>query len=78
MGLRIAVSDKGKLTISLVGVHGTKHRPIKLGRGTHTIHMALPASARARGTVIVKLKVKLSTRPRLRQSGAPCCCTRAS
>ncbi|MEA3082229.1 MAG: hypothetical protein QOD54_1897, partial [Sphingomonadales bacterium] len=55
MGLRVKLARPGKLTVALLGVHGATHKPMKLKLGTHTIRMRLPASVRARGTVIVKL-----------------------
>jgi hypothetical protein len=60
MGLRVQLGRDGKLSLSLLGVRGAAHRTMKLKRGTHTIHLTLPASVRARGTVIVKLSLKAS------------------
>jgi len=60
MGLRVQLARSGKLAIAFLGVHGAAHKTMKLKHGTHTIHMRLPASVRARGTVIVKLSLKAS------------------
>ncbi len=60
MGLRVKLARPGKLTVALLGVHGAAHKPMKLKLGTHMIRMRLPASVRARGTVIVKLKLTTS------------------
>ena len=60
MGLRVQLGRPGKLAVALLGVHGAAHRTMKLKLGTHTIHVTLPASVRARGTVIVKLSLTAS------------------
>ncbi|MDX6401852.1 MAG: hypothetical protein QOF27_2458 [Gaiellaceae bacterium] len=60
LALRVQLGRPGKLAVSLLGVRGAAHRTMKLKLGTHTIHMALPASVRARGTVIVKLRLTAS------------------
>jgi Bacterial Ig domain/PKD domain len=59
MGLRVQLSKPGKLTVGLLGIPGP-HRTVKLKSGTHTLHMKLPLSARTRGTVIVKLSLKVA------------------
>jgi hypothetical protein len=56
MGLRVQLATSGKLSVALLGVHGV-HKTMKLKHGTHTIHMTLPASVRARGTIVVKLSL---------------------
>ena len=59
MGMRVKLANAGKLTSGLVGLRGVPHRTVKLKKGTYMLHMQLPASARTRGTVIVKLKLTL-------------------
>jgi hypothetical protein len=63
MGLRVQLGRAGKLAVALLGVRGAAHRAMALKRGTHTIHLTLPASVRARGTVIVKLSLTGSGGP---------------
>ena len=60
MALRVQLGRDGKLAVVLLGVHGAAHRTMKFKRGTHTIHLTLPPSVRARGTVIVKLSLTAS------------------
>jgi hypothetical protein len=60
MRLRVQLSAPGKLAVSLLGVRGT-HRTFKRKPGTYTLHMRLPASARKRGTVIMKLSLAGAT-----------------
>jgi hypothetical protein len=61
MSLRVQVTSAGKLAIGLMGVPGARSRTIKLKRGTRTVRMTLPPRARTRGTVIVKLELKLTS-----------------
>jgi hypothetical protein len=63
MALRVRLGRDGKLAVALLGVRGAAHRTMKLKRGTHTIRLTVPATARARGTVIVKLSLATSGGP---------------
>jgi hypothetical protein len=60
MAVRVQLATAGKLAIGLVGVQGAHQRKLKLKRGTHTVRMQLPAGARTRGTVLVKLKLTMT------------------
>jgi hypothetical protein len=61
MSLRVQLASAGRLSISLMGVPNAHQRKVKLKRGTHTVRMTLPARARTRGTVVVKLTLTLAT-----------------
>jgi hypothetical protein len=60
MAVRVLLGSPGKLSIGLVGVHGARQKRFTLKKGTHTVHMSVPSGARTRGTVIVKLVLKLA------------------
>ncbi len=55
MQLRVHLGASGKLAVVLLGVNGARQTRVKLKKGTHMLRMRVPASARARGTLIVKL-----------------------
>ena len=58
MQLRVHLGASGKLAVGLLGVHGARQTQVKLKKGTHMLRMRVPASARTRGTLIVKLSLR--------------------
>lgn len=58
MQLRVHLGASGKLALGLLGVNGARPTQVKLKKGTHTLRMRVPASARTRGTLIVKLSLR--------------------
>jgi hypothetical protein len=59
MAVRVQLAAAGKLSLRLLGVRGARQRTVKLSRGTHTVAMKVPARARSRGTVMLKLALSL-------------------
>jgi PKD domain/Bacterial Ig domain len=57
--LKLQIANPGKLTVKLVGVPGSRELTAKMKRGTHTVHMLLPAAARRSGTIVVSLALGL-------------------
>jgi hypothetical protein len=58
MRLRVHLGASGKLALGLLGVNGARDTQVKLKKGTHMLRMRVPASARTRGTLIVKLSLR--------------------
>jgi hypothetical protein len=58
MQLRVHLGASGKLALGLLGVNGARQTQAKLKKGTHMLRMRVPASARTRGTLIVKLSLR--------------------
>ena len=57
MQLRVRLGADGKLALGLLGVHGAHTTRVKLKKGTHVLRMRVPASARRRGTLILKVSL---------------------
>ncbi|HEY1480874.1 MAG TPA: hypothetical protein VGF46_12625, partial [Gaiellales bacterium] len=55
--LKIQLAHKGTLAISMPGLHGSHPLTRAMKGGTHTVRMQLPASAPARGTIVVHVKL---------------------
>jgi hypothetical protein len=57
MQLRVRLGTSGKLAVGLLGVRGARQTHFKLKKGTHMLRMRVPASARTRGTLILKVSL---------------------
>jgi hypothetical protein len=57
--LQLQLANPGKLVVGLVGIHGSHKLSVKMKRGTHTVRMLLPPTARASGTIVVSLALSL-------------------
>jgi hypothetical protein len=57
--LQLQIANPGKLVVGLVGIRGSHKLTAKMKRGTHTVRMLLPATARTNGTILVSLALGL-------------------
>jgi hypothetical protein len=60
MQLRVRLGASGKLAVGLLGVQGAHQTQFKLKKGTHVLRIRVPASARTRGTLVLKLSLSVT------------------